>query len=327
MNESTLEQASAAYQHGNPKEALQLAEKGLAADAAKLPSRERHELWVLKSHSLSALGQWKEALAALYAAQGHEANAEAQARLEMHKGYLMGSLARYTECGSLLRRAEQTARELGLRTLVGEVLWRRGMISIFAGDYASAASHLQSAFEIAVAERNRQLEGVATAGLAKNLMYCREYVKAIARFKEALAIFEELDFPFYVAITQGELGTCYMNLGETEKALELLESTAEIFLAKSSLSNYQVSLADIGSVYLRRGEFLTAISYYQRALELARKLGDQVSISKWLRNLSQAYSLLGNPTLACGFESEAESLNILLTKERERAARVAVSLK
>jgi tetratricopeptide (TPR) repeat protein len=200
------------------------------------------------------------------------------------------------------------------------------MISIFAGDYASAATHLQSAFKIALAEKNRQLEGVATAGLAKNLMYCREFAKAVARFEEALAIFEELDSPFYVAITQGELGTCYLNLGETEKALQLLESTAEIFLAKGSQSNYQVSLADIGSVYLRRGEFLTAISYYQRALELARKLGDQVSISKWLRNLSQAYSLLGNPTLACGFESEAESINILLTKERERAAKVAGSL-
>ena len=68
----------------------------------------------------------------------------------MHKGYLMGSLARYTECWSLLHQAEHAARELGLRTLVGEALWRRGMISIFAGDYASAATHLQSAFKIAL---------------------------------------------------------------------------------------------------------------------------------------------------------------------------------
>jgi hypothetical protein len=111
MSESTLEQALVAYQRGNPKEALELVEKGLAADAAKLPSRERHELWVLKSHSLSALGQWKEALAALYAAQGHEVNAEAQTRLEMHKGYLMGSLARYTECWSLLSSCRASSTE------------------------------------------------------------------------------------------------------------------------------------------------------------------------------------------------------------------------
>jgi hypothetical protein len=113
-----------------------------------------------------------------------------------------------------LHQAEQAARELGLRTLVREVLWRRGMISIFVGDYASAATNLQSAFKIALAEKNRQLDGVATAGLAKNLMYCREYTKAVARFQEALAIFEELDFPFYVAITRGELGTCYLHLAE-----------------------------------------------------------------------------------------------------------------
>jgi tetratricopeptide (TPR) repeat protein len=130
-----------------------------------------------------------------------------------------------------------------------------------------------------------------------------------------------------VAITQGELGTCYLNLGETSKALQLLESTAEVFLTKGSLSNYQVSLADIGSVHLRRGEFLSAISYYQRALEMARKLGDQVSVGKWLRNLCQAYSLLGSPTLARGFEIEADQVNGRLAEDRKRGAQVAASLK
>jgi tetratricopeptide (TPR) repeat protein len=86
-------------------------------------------------------------------------------------------------------------------------------------------------------------------------------------------------------------------------------------------------LADIGGVYLSRGEYTAAISYYRRALELARQLGDQLSVSKWLRNLCQSYSLLGNPALARGFEIEAEKLTSLLTEERKRAAQVAASLK
>lgn len=57
-----------------------------------------------------------------------------------------------------------------------------------------------------------------------------------------------------------------------------------------------MSLADIGNVYLRRGELLTAISYYQRMLELVRQLDDQLSIGKWLR-FGQVYAQLGSPAL------------------------------
>jgi hypothetical protein len=49
---------------------------------------------------------------------------------------------------------------------------------------------------------------------------------------KALAIFEELDAPFYTAITQGELGTCYLQPSEADRALQLLERTAGIFLTK-----------------------------------------------------------------------------------------------
>ena len=81
------------------------------------------------------------------------------------------------------------------------------------------------------------------------------------------------------------MGTCYLHLGETANALELLEESAAAFQANGSLSSYQVSLADIGNLYFVRIEYVKAISYYQRALELARQLGDRLSVSKWLKNL------------------------------------------
>lgn len=81
------------------------------------------------------------------------------------------------------------------------------------------------------------------------------------------------------------------------------------------------------NVYLYRRQFLTAISFYQRALELARQLGDQLSVGKWLRNLAQAYTQLGNPALAKGFEDEAKFVNDHLTAERQRAADIAASTK
>jgi len=131
----------------------------------------------------------------------------------MHRGYLVGSLARYAECWEILHQAEMSAKNLGLNLLRAEVLWRRGMISVFAGEYDSAEKKLASALEIAYGENDRQLQALTTAGQAKNLMYQRKDIEAIARFEEALAIFEELEAAFYVATVRGELGTCYLHGG------------------------------------------------------------------------------------------------------------------
>jgi tetratricopeptide (TPR) repeat protein len=306
---------------------LKLIEGSLAASpAAELSTKESYELTVLKSHCLNALGRWHEAFAVLDSIVSETLDQDARVRVTMHKGYLMGSMARYSECWQLLHKAEKGAQELGTQQLRGEVLWRRGMISIFALEYQSAESNFSCALEIAQSEKDRLLEGLVTAGLAKNLMYQREYVKAIARFEEALAIFEELGAGFYIATVGGELGTCYLHLHETGRALDLLEESAAVFQANGSMSNYQVSLADIGGVYLARGEYLKAISYYQRALELARQLDDQLSVSKWLKNLADAYVRLGSPTLAKNFEAEIEIVDGGLAQERSRGAKVAAAL-
>jgi tetratricopeptide (TPR) repeat protein len=126
MSASFVEGVRLAYRRGDPTEALELSEKVLADFASELSSTDRHELLVLKSHCLSVLGRWDEAIGVLdSAALTGEIAAEAKARLAMHKGYLKGSLARYSECWSFLHQAEQVASELGLQTLLAEVLWRR----------------------------------------------------------------------------------------------------------------------------------------------------------------------------------------------------------
>ena len=102
---------------------MQLSEEGLADNTAKHPPRVSYDLWVLKSNCLTALGRWQEALAALESALNlGEIDAEARGRLIMHKGYLMGSLARYADCWSLLSEAEGVAREHNLPTLLAEIL-------------------------------------------------------------------------------------------------------------------------------------------------------------------------------------------------------------
>ena len=200
-------------------------------------------------------------------------------------------------------------------------------MSSFVGSYNSADESLRSALEPASSGSNDLLQGLIVSGLGKNLMFQSEYAAAIPRFEEALAIFEKLEYPLYTAIMWSELANCYLHLDDPDKALELLEKSERVFSECGATPNYQVCLANIGNIYLYRREFATAISYYRRALELARELGDQLSMGKWLQNLAQAWSDLGNPALARGFESEAKVVNDRLAAERQRAVNIAASPK
>jgi tetratricopeptide (TPR) repeat protein len=69
----------------------------------------------------------------------------------------------------------------------------------------------------------------------------------------------------------------------------LLRSAEDVQLKAGTVANYQVVLANIGNVYLYRNDYLTAISYYRRALALSREIKDPVSIRKWTYNINLAY--------------------------------------
>ncbi len=88
----------------------------------------------------------------------------------------------------------------------------------------------------------------------------------------------------------GELAVCYLGLGDDEKAMELFRKAERVNHEAGVVHNYQVVLANIGNVYLHRRDHFTAISYYQRALALAREIKDPVSIKKWARNINLAYA-------------------------------------
>ena len=81
-----------------------------------------------------------------------------------------------------------------------------------------------------------------------------------------------------------------MGLGNDEKALELFRKAECINRELGYIHNYQVVLANIGNVYLYRRDHFTAISYYRRALALAREIKDPVSIKKWTYNINLAYA-------------------------------------
>lgn len=74
----------------------------------------------------------------------------------------------------------------------------------------------------------------------------------------------------------GQPAVCYLELGDDEKSLALLRDAEAVNREAGYIHNYQVNLANIGNVYLNRGDHFTAILYYRRVLELARQIKEPV---------------------------------------------------
>jgi tetratricopeptide (TPR) repeat protein len=95
-----------------------------------------------------------------------------------------------------------------------------------------------------------------------------------------------------MATVWSEMAVCHLGLGDDQKALALFEDALRVNSEAGTVHNYLVVLANIGNVYLHRGDHLTAIDYYRRALELAREIKDPVNIRKWSYNIRLAYARL-----------------------------------
>jgi tetratricopeptide (TPR) repeat protein len=215
---------------------------------------------------------------------------ESCAGLKMRRGFYSGLLARYQPAHRLFEEAEVMARDAALFELQGDIYLSRAFIFFRQKDYVSSARLYRSVLDLSEQVGGWFFRSHALWGIGKNLMIQGYYDEALPWLEESLGIFERVGAQLSIATVWGELGVCYLGLGEDGKALELFERAADVERKLRYIHNYQVSLASIGNVCLHRRDHFTAISYYRQALTLAREIKDQVSIKKWTYNINLAYA-------------------------------------
>jgi tetratricopeptide (TPR) repeat protein len=252
------------------------------------------ELWRLRfirAEVLDAQGRVEEALKYLESFAAPDAgDVESGAALKMYRGSYFGFLGRNLTSHALLSEAETMAREAGLLELLGDVYLSRAFIFFRQKDYVSSDRLYRSALDLSERIGGWYLRGHGFWGIGKNLMIREHYKEAIPSLENSLAVFEKAEAPLAVAMVWGELAVRYLGLGDDEKAMELFRRAEHVNCECGAVHNYQVVLANIGNVYLHHRDYFTAISYYERALALAREIKDPISVKKWARNINLAYA-------------------------------------
>ena len=205
------------------------------------------------------------------------------------RGYYSGLLGRYNAAHDSLQEAEVIAREANLIEALAEVHQCQAMIYFLQQNYAESDRIFRAILGLSEQIGGWYFRANAFWGIGKNLMIQTHYEQALPWLQEALNIFQGAGAQLAIAVVWEEMAVCQLGLGNDQSSLELLRRAEAVQTKAGSIANYQVVLANIGNVYLYRNDYSTAISYYQRALTIAREIKDPVSVRKWTYNTNLAY--------------------------------------
>ncbi|WP_223256082.1 adenylate/guanylate cyclase domain-containing protein [Flavobacterium laiguense] len=145
--------------------------------------------------------------------------------------------------------------------------------------------------------------GLATVLLNAGEEYSKIYkfAQALNYFNEAGTIFQKEDYLIGTAYTIGNTGMVYARQGKDDLAMKKISEAISILEKLEdyyAISDYLTYMSDI---YLKRNDWIKALAYAKKSLELAQNRGlkDQISTSNL--KISELYQKSGNPKEAFAY--------------------------
>ena len=109
-----------------------------------------------------------------------------------------------------------------------------------------------------------------------------------------MAIKHQIGDRYGEADSLGNLGSAYLNLGDTQRAIGYHEQSLAINREIGDRRGEATSLGNLGNVYSNLGDSPRAIEYYERQLVIVREIGDRrgEALGSW--NLGDEYAKQGD---------------------------------
>jgi CHAT domain-containing protein len=131
--------------------------------------------------------------------------------------------------------------------------------------------------------------------------------QALAHLERAMKISEELEDRFRIAILRGEMAQAHLALGNYEQALELFQLTLRQIESHGDQAGAAIIRDEIGRVYAAQGRYEKALDYYRQALAVL-EAGNRKGVVETLGHMSDAYLAGGKFAEALPITERAVSL-------------------
>lgn len=300
MNESSYKTARDLIRLADYGGASRIVDAELDRCEEKEASSEIWHLRFLRADLMGMLGHTDEALAYLDSREAkfppERCDFPSLIQLKKTRGYCLGMLGKYVPSDRLLVEAEQLARDARLPELLCEIWHCQAWFLYLRLQFVPSDRIFRQILSASEQVGGWYFRAIGLWGIGKNIMMQGHINSDAQLLKAALKYFEQAHDLFAAAGRQmyayGDMAVCYLDLGDDQKSLDLLEQLLPVYAEAGWVHSYQVTIANIGNVYRIRGDYLRAIEYYRCAVEYAQEIRDPVSIQKWTYNIRLSYSLL-----------------------------------
>lgn len=183
-----------------------------------------------------------------------------------------------------------------------------GNAYMFLGEYDSALIYHNSAIELQ--RKIKDIAGIARSysNIGNVYQYQGKFDKAIANGKKTLAFCESNGLIEMTVDSYINLSNSYFYIGERGKTLEYLFKALSIS-EKNKLSSELSCLNNIGVVYAEQKDYPNSLKYFERALDLNKKIGRKVGIANSYANLGGIYMYLKEFDKAIDYAKKAIALD------------------
>lgn len=200
-------------------------------------------------------------------------------KYEVALSYLQKAL----KMDSLSKHKGNLARD---KTNIGNVHQRMGNYAMAATNYFDALTYFESI-------NDSFSTGSLYVNIGNNFNYQNQHERSLHYYEQALKIFTEQGDDILVAQTREAIGITYVYLHRFNEALSALNSASESFKKLNQMSHISSVCINLGFLYEEKKDYLVAIEQYEKALEIALKIGDLDGQMIALLDIASCYNNLG----------------------------------
>jgi len=279
-----------------------------AKDAEELKGRAAAAL-VRAGERASSLGAFAEAQRYFEQAEELAVDERARADLAARAGEVAWRANKPEECRALLERAHSAYEELADPVAAARVASRLADADFIDGHPPQAVKRLEPALAaLETAEASQDIASVA-AQLGRYLYFSGDHERALPYLERALTLAEALDQPETLAEAMNTKGVLLFNPRQRPReGIILLEGAIAVAVEHDLHPAALRAYNNFGAFLWVLGDFRAAIVNADRALQLARRVGDRQWESTFVAGPAGMFMMLGLWDEALARTAEAAAL-------------------
>jgi tetratricopeptide (TPR) repeat protein len=161
------------------------------------------------------------------------------------------------------------------------------------GRYDESSKYHNMALELLTKYVDEPTEAITLGYLAKVQFEKGFYDEALSQFLGVLNKYEKLAMPLQLGETLNNTGNCHRYMGDYATAITWYEKALELFRKNDFQQWMATSISNIGLCYNGVGDFDVAIDYFNKALAIDNKINDRVGRANHTNNIGFALELKG----------------------------------